>query len=188
MIVGYVRVSSITQNESRQLITMEKHNVEKLFIDKVSGKDTNRPQLNSMLDFIREGDTVVIHSFDRLARNTKDLLTIVEDLNNRGINLLCEKDNIDTNTPNGKLMLTMLGAIAEFERQLMLERQREGIALAKAEGKYKGRKTIEKPKNWDEVYNKWKHREITAIKAMQELGLKKSTFYKILKQYESANI
>ena len=183
MLVGYVRISSITQNESRQLVTMEKHNVEKLFIDKVSGKDTNRPQLNSMLDFIREGDTVVIHSFDRLARNTKDLLTIVEDLNNRGINLLCEKDNIDTNTPNGKLMLTMLGAIAEFERQLMLERQREGIALAKADGKYKGRKPVAVDEaKFRAVCARWRAGEITAKAAMQEVGLKPNTLYRRAKE------
>lgn len=184
MIIGYVRVSTVEQNEARQLLTMEKYGAEKVFSEKVSAKDTNRPKLKELLDFIREGDTVVIHDFSRLARSTKDLLDIVETLNNKGIALISAKENIDTTTPTGKLMLTMIGAINEFERTNLLERQREGIAIAKAEGKYKGRKEIGYPPNWNDVYNQWKHRDITGIKAMELLGLKKSTFYKLVKEYE----
>ena len=142
MIVGYVRVSSIDQCEERQLVSMEKYNVEKIFSEKVSAKNTNRPELERMLDWVREGDTLVVHDFSRLARSTKDLLNIVEQLEKKKVDLISTKENIDTSTPTGKLMLTMIGAINEFERANLLERQREGIALAKAKGKYKGRKEI----------------------------------------------
>lgn len=184
MNIGYVRVSTVEQNLDRQFEGLKKHNIDKLFTEKVSAKDTNRPELKSMLDYAREGDTIYIHSFDRLARSTKDLLDIVEQLQTKGIHLVSNKENIDTNTATGKLMLTMIGAINAFERENMLERQREGIAIAVQEGKYKGRKEVEYPSNWDEVYSKYKTRGLTAIKAMEELDLKKTTFYKLIKQYE----
>ena len=156
MNIGYVRVSTVEQNEARQVEGLKKHEIEKWFIEKVSAKDTNRPQLEDMIEFAREGDTVYIHSLDRLARSTKDLLSIVEELQAKGIELVSNKENIDTSTATGKLMLTMIGAIAEFERANMLERQKEGIAIAKAEGKFKGRKAIGYPSNWEEVYKQWK--------------------------------
>ena len=112
MIIGYVRVSTVEQHEDRQLVTMEKYKVEKIFQEKVSAKDTNRPELQAMLEFAREGDTIIVHDFSRLARSTKDLLDLVENLNSRGINLISSKENIDSSTPQGKLMLTMLGGIA----------------------------------------------------------------------------
>ena len=148
--VGYVRVSTADQNEARQVEALKKHNIEKWFTEKVSGKDTNRPQLQLMLDYVREGDTVYIHDFSRLARSTKDLLEIVETLNKKGVHLVSNKENIDSSTPTGKLMLTMIGAIAEFERQNLLERQKEGIAVQKEldksrkpeDKKYKGRKAV----------------------------------------------
>ena len=142
MKIGYVRVSSLDQNEERQLVTMKKYEVEKVFIEKMSAKDKERPKLQEMLDYVRDGDTVIIHDLSRLARNTKDLLEIVEYLNQKEVNLVSNKEHIDSSTPMGKLMLTMIGAIYEFERANLLERQREGIALAKAKGKYKGRKKI----------------------------------------------
>jgi len=184
MKVGYVRVSTVDQNEERQIQSLTANGVsgEKLYIDKCSGKDTNRPQLNALLEFVREGDEIVIHDFSRLARSTKDLLEIVEDLEQRKIKLVSLKENLDTSTANGKLMLTMLGAINEFERSNMLERQREGIAIAKQNGVYKGRKQIDRPSNWDDVISRWKERKITGTKAMEELGLKKSTFYKLIKE------
>lgn len=184
MNIAYIRVSTVEQNEGRQVEALKKHNIDKTFIEKVSAKDTNRSELKAMIDFAREGDTIFIHSFDRLARSTKNLLDIVEQLQSKGIHLVSNKENIDTSTATGKLMLTMIGAIAEFERANMLERQKEGIALAKAEGKYKGRKEITYPQNWKEVYNKWKVRELTATKAMELLGLKRNTFYKLVKEYE----
>ena len=118
MIVQYIRVSTVEQNEARQVEALKKYGAEKTFLEKISAKDTNRPQLQAMLDFVREGDTVVIHEFSRLARNTKDLLDIVENLNNKGVHLISNKENLDTSTATGKLMLTVIGAIAEFERQL----------------------------------------------------------------------
>lgn len=185
MIIGYVRVSTVEQNDDRQLVTMEKYNVEKIFKEKVSAKDTNRPELQKVLEWAREGDTIVIHDFSRLARSTKDLLEIVELLKSKKVTLISAKENIDSSTPTGKLMLTMIGAINEFERENLLERQREGIAIAKEKGKYKGRKKIEYPSNWNEIYPKWKNRELTGNKAMEELGLKRNTFYNLVKEYEN---
>lgn len=184
MNIAYVRVSTVEQNESRQLEGLKKYNIDKWFTEKVSAKDTNRPQLKLMLDFAREGDTIYIWDFSRLARSTKDLLNIVENMNNKKVHLKSIKENLDTSTPTGKLMLTMIGAINEFERANLLERQREGIAIAKAEGKYRGRKEITYPDNWKEVYDQWKSRELTGTKAMELLGLKRNTFYKLVKEYD----
>ena len=136
--IAYVRVSTAEQNEQRQVEALEKHNIDKWFKEKISGKDTNRPKLKDMMEYIREGDTVYIHDFSRLARSTKDLLEIVELFNTKNVHLVSNKENLDTSTPTGKLMLTMIAAINEFERQNLLERQREGIAIAKKAGKYKG--------------------------------------------------
>lgn len=185
MNIAYVRVSTIEQNEARQVEGLKKYHIEKWFTEKVSAKDANRPMLKAMIDFAREGDTIHIHSFDRLARSTKDLLEIVEQLQAKGIHLVSSKENIDTNTPTGKLMLTMIAAINTFERENMLERQREGIAIAKEEGKYVGRKEIRYPASWTEIYKKYKTRELTGTKAMELLGLKRNTFYKLVKEYEA---
>ena len=139
MNIAYVRVSTIEQNEERQIKALEIYNIDKWFIEKVSGKDMKRPELINMLDFAREGDNIYIHDLSRLARSTSDLLNIVETLNKKKINLISNKECIDTSTATGKLMLTMIGAINEFERQNLKERQAEGIEIAKAKGKYKGR-------------------------------------------------
>lgn len=187
MIVAYIRVSTIEQNEQRQLENLKKYDIEKYYIEKVSAKDLNRPELESMLNFVRDGDVVVINDFSRLARSTMDLLTLVEYFTVKNITLISDKEKIDTSSASGKLLLTMIAAINEFERENMLERQREGIAIAKLAGKYKGRKKIDIPDGWDEIYNQWKTREITATKAMQILGLKRNTFYKLLKEYENTN-
>lgn len=184
MNIAYVRVSTVEQNEQRQLEGLKNYNIDKWFTEKVSAKDTNRPQLKTMMEFAREGDTIYIWDFSRLARSTKDLLDIVEELTNKGVHLKSVKENLDTSTPSGKLMLTMIGAINEFERANMLERQREGIAIAKAEGKYKGRPSITYPDNWKEVYDQWKVRKITAVEAMELTGLKKNSFYNLVKKYE----
>ena len=183
MKVGYVRVSTITQHEDRQLVTMEKFGVEKLFQEKVSGKDKNRQQLQKLLDFVREGDTVIIHDFSRLARSTKDLLEIVEYLNNKKVALISAKENLDTSTATGKLMLTMIGAINEFERTNLLERQREGIAVAKKKGKYKGRKEV-KIDNFEQYYNKYLNREITKTQLAKELNISRPTLDKLIKEYK----
>ena len=183
MKVGYVRVSTVTQHEDRQLVTMEKFGVEKLFQEKVSGKDKNRPQLQQLLDFVREGDTVIIHDFSRLARSTKDLLEIVEYLNNKKVALISAKENLDTSTATGKLMLTMIGAINEFERTNLLERQKEGIAVAKKKGKYKGRKEV-KIDNFEQYYNKYLNREITKTQLAKELNISRPTLDKLIKEYK----
>lgn len=183
-LVAYVRVSTVEQNEGRQLKALEHLNIDKIYIEKASAKNTDRPQLKALLDFVRTGDTIYIQSFDRLARSTKDLLDITEQLKTKGVKLISLKEALDTGTPQGKLMLTMLAAINEFERANLLERQKEGIAIAKAEGKYKGRKKIKYPDNWEEVYNQWKNRKIKGNQAMDLLNLKRNTFYKLLKEYE----
>ena len=138
MKVAYIRVSTIEQNEERQLEAMKDKGIEKYFTEKVSAKDMNRPQLQAMLEFVREGDIVYVHDFSRLARSTEDLLHIIEQLHTKGVALISNKENLDTGTPTGKLLVTMIAAINEFERANLLERQREGIAIAKKAGKYTG--------------------------------------------------
>lgn len=184
MILGYVRVSTVEQNEGRQLETMKKYKVEKVFSEKVSGKDTNRIELKNILDFAREGDTIVVHDFSRLARSTKDLLEIVELLENKKVTLISAKENIDTSTATGKLMLTMIGAINEFERANMLERQREGIALAKEQGKYKGRKEVF-IKDFEQYYDRYMNRELNKTQLAKELKISRPTLNKLINEYES---
>jgi DNA invertase Pin-like site-specific DNA recombinase len=184
MNIGYVRVSTIEQNEARQLEGLQKHNIDKWFTEKVSAKDTNRPQLKAMLEYAREGDTIFIHDFSRLARSTKDLLDIVEKLQSKGIHLVSNKENIDTSTPTGKLMLTMIGAINEFERQNLLERQREGIAIAKKEGKFKGRKEVQ-IKDFDKHYKRYMNREVNKVQLAKELKITRPTLDKLIEEYEA---
>lgn len=181
--IAYVRVSTVEQNERRQIEALEKHNIDKWFIEKVSGKDTNRPKLKDMLDYIREDDTVFIHDFSRLARSTKDLLEIVELFNKKNVHLVSNKENLDTSTPTGKLMLTMIAAINEFERQNLLERQREGIAIAKKAGKYKGGqlKKID-DKLFDAAYEKYKTRQINKVQFAKELQISRPTLDKLMKE------
>ena len=181
--IAYVRVSTIEQNEGRQVEALQKYNIEKWYIEKVSGKDTNRPKLKEMLDYIREGDTIYIHDFSRLARSTKDLLEIVEFLKVKDVHLVSNKENLNTSTPNGKLMLTMIAAINEFERENLLERQREGIALAKKQGKYKGRQVkVISDDIFDKAYTKYKIREINKTQLANELKISRPTLNKLLKE------
>ena len=183
--IGYVRVSTVEQNEDRQIEGLKKYGIDKWYTEKVSGKDTNRPELKAMLDYVRKGDTVYIHDFSRLARNTKDLLEIVEYLNNKGVHLISNKEGIDTSTPTGKLMLTMIGAIAEFERQNLLERQKEGIAIAKAKGRYKGRKAIEiEDTVFKEQYERYLNREINKVQFAKELIVSRPTLDKMIREYK----
>lgn len=182
--VAYVRVSTEEQNEARQEEALGKYDIDKWFREKVSGKNTNRPELQKMLDYIREGDTVYIHDFSRLARNTKDLLEIVETLEQKGVALVSNKENIDSSTATGKLMLTMIGAIAEFERQNLLERQREGIAIAKREGKYKGRKAIDIP-DFGRHYERYLRRELNKAQLARKLNISRPTLDKMIKEYEN---
>lgn len=186
--IAYVRVSTVEQNDLRQTEALNSYDIDKFFTEKVSAKDVKRPQLQAMFDYVREDDTIYVKDFSRLARSTKDLLSIVEKLNEKGVKLISLKENLDSNTPTGKLMLTMIGAIYEFERTNLLERQREGIAIAKREGKYKGRKEIKHPENFNEVYSIWKNRTITGLEAMKQLSLKPNTFYKLVKEWEQGKV
>lgn len=183
MKIGYVRVSILEQHEERQKVELtEKAHVEKIFFDKLSGKDTNRPQLQAMLEFAREGDTVYVSEFSRLTRSTKDLLDIVQQLKEKQVQVILLKESFDTSTPAGELAMTMFAAIAIFERKIMLERQREGIALAKAQGKYKGRKEVKKPADWQELVAKYKCREIVTVSELVRIcGCSRPTVYKWLK-------
>lgn len=180
MNLAYVRVSTVEQNEERQIEALKKFNIEKWFTEKVSGKNMDRPKLQEMLDFCREGDTIYIHDFSRLARSTKDLLDIVERLKEKGVHLVSNKENIDSSTPQGKLMLTMIAAIYEFERENMLERQREGIAIAKREGKFKGRKPLELD-DFDKYYELYISRQITKSEMARKLNISRPTLDKMIK-------
>lgn len=184
MQIAYIRVSTIEQNEQRQIEAMKKYNIKKWFIEKVSAKDTNRPKLQEMLDFVREGDTIHIHDFSRLARSTKDLLDIVELLKSKSVTLISNKENIDTSTPTGKLMLTMIAAINEFERTNLLERQKEGIAVAKKKGKYKGRKAIS-IHDFDSYYNLYTSRQITKSELAKRLKISRPTLDKLIKEHQT---
>lgn len=184
--LGYIRVSTIEQNEERQLQAMEQYHLDKVFTEKVSAKDTNRPELQKLLEFCREGDVIYVHDFSRLARNTRDLLDIVEILNNKGVTLISNKESVNTGTPQGRLMIAMIGAIAQFERENMLERQREGIAIAKEKGKYKGRKPVEiEDEVFTEQYNRYMRREITKVELAKVLKVSRPTLDKMIKEYQS---
>lgn len=185
MKVGYVRVSSEDQNTARQEVLMKELGVEKVYIDKASGKNKERKKLKEMFDFVREGDEVIVESISRFARNTKDLLELVEQLKEKGVQFISKKEAIDTSTPTGEFMLTVFGAMAQLERAYILDRQKEGIAIAKKEGKYKGRKPIEVDDIlFDTLYKQWKRKEITATKFMDMVSLKPNTFYRKVKAYE----
>lgn len=152
--------------------------VDEVFIDKLSGKNTDRPQLKKMLAYVRKGDTVIVSEISRFARNTKDLLELIEILTQKEVEFISQKEAIDTTTPTGKFMLTIFGAVSELERSYILSRQAEGIAIAKSHGKYKGRKPIELPPETDVVIKKWRSGQITASYAMRKLKISKSTFYR----------
>ena len=183
--IGYARVSTEEQNEARQLESFRSFSepISKTFIDKCSGKNMNRPQLKAMMEYVREGDVVVVSDFSRLARSTKDMLQIVQDLSDKGVGLISMKEHLDTDTPQGKFMLTVFAALAELERATILQRQREGIEIAKAEGKYKGRK----PLPLDEVRfraecAKWRTGEQSAVETMKALNIKSNRFYRLVKR------
>lgn len=184
MNIAYVRVSTEEQNEARQTEALSKYNIEKWFVEKVSAKDTHRPELQSMIEFARQGDTIYIHDFSRLARSTQDLLELVEKFRSKGIILISNKENIDTSTPTGKLMLTMIAAINEFERTNLLERQREGIAIAKRNGKYKGRKPKVIP-DFEKYYRAYMMREINKVEFAEQISVSRVTLDKLIREYEN---
>lgn len=183
MKIGYIRVSTQEQNSMRQEVLRESLGVDEVYIDRMSGKSTNRPELQKMMEYVRRGDTVIVESISRFARNTRDLLDLVEKLSEKGVEFVSKKEAIDTTTPTGKFMLTVFvfGAVAELEREYILQRQQEGIAIAKAEGKYRGRKPIERP-NFDSVVKQWQEGRISAAEAMKMLRMTKTTFYRKAKK------
>lgn len=185
-VVGYARVSTTGQKLDVQLEALEKAGVTKRFKEKVSGVAKDRPQLHALLDYVRNGDTVVVTKLDRIARSTRHLLEVTDQLKDRGVTFKVQNNNLDTSTPNGKLMLTMLGAIAEFEREMMLERQAEGIAKAKAEGKYKGRKPTARAKAKEvfELAAQGHTRQSIADK----LGIGVASVYRVLKGHNPNKI
>ncbi|MBU3113902.1 recombinase family protein [Clostridium lacusfryxellense] len=183
MNIAYTRFNSSQLSYEKQFEELKKYNIEKWFNEKVCLKDV-RPQFNAMMDFIRSGDTIYVLDFNRLALSTNELISIGERLNSKEINLRSINDNLDTSNSTGKLMFTMISSIKEFQRLNVLERQKDGIEIAKSNGVYKGRKKIGYPSNWGEVYSKYKDREITGTAAMGLLKLKRNTFYKLLDEYK----
>ena len=183
---AYVRVSTAEQHEARQVEALEKYGIDKWFTEKVSGKTRHRPQLEMLLDFVREGDTIYVHDFSRLARNTKDLLEIIEELQRKGVTLISNKENLDTSTPTGKLMVTMIAAINEFELDNLHERQREGIEIAKRKGKYAGRKKIKVNKEaWESCRSRYYSRTLSKSKWAKELGISRPTLDKLIEEYNN---
>jgi len=178
--IGYIRVSTLDQNPDRQLEGVQ---VSKVFIDKASGKDTQRPQLEALLSYVREGDTLVVHSMDRLARNLDDLRRIVQQLTGRGVRIEFVKEALTftgEDSPMANLLLSVMGAFAEFERALIRERQREGISLAKQRGVYRGRKKALSESRIEELLRRIENREPKAGLA-REFGISRATLYEYLR-------
>lgn len=183
----YIRVSSKDQNTIRQEVKAKEIGIPvgNVFIEKVSGKNvTDRPVLTNMMTVLKSGDKLIVDSISRFARNTKDLIELVEQLNEKGVIFVSLKEAIDTTTPTGIFMLTVFGAVAQLEREYIRQRQAEGIAIAVAQGKFKGRKPVEYPKQWDKYYKMIKDGAMTNVEAMKLMDLKKTTFYKLVKDYE----
>ncbi len=183
MVVQYIRCSAIDQNPIRQQELGKEYGVEKVYLDMCSGKDTNRPQLKEMLEFLREGDVCFTESISRIARHTRDLLAIMDLLKEKKVTFVSHKEKIDTSTTTGRFMLTVFGAIAEMERETILERQAEGIAIAKQNGVYKGRtpRKIDMTK-YKIMMDQWRRNERTATSIMREFNITPTTFYRWVKE------
>lgn len=177
--IKYIRVSTQEQNTARQEV--DRANYDRVYIEKASGKNADRPELKAMLDYVREGDVVEVESYSRIARNTQDLLSIVSRLTEKGVDFISQKEKIDTSSPAGRLMLTIFAGLAQFERECLLERQAEGIAIAKQEGRM-GRPTIIPGDGFDAIVKEWKDGKITAVEAMRRAGMSKATFYRRVKE------
>ena len=185
---AYVRVSSKDQHERRQMVAMESRKIplERIFMEKQSGKDTNRPMLQSLMNTIQKGDVVVVESISRFARNTRDLLGLVEKLTKKGVEFISLKEHIDTTTPTGRFMLTIFAAVAELEREHILQRQAEGIAAAKASGKHLGRPIKNAPDNFANVVKDWEQGKIDFDEALKLTGLKRATFYNRRREFRES--
>jgi len=182
---GYCRVSSADQNEVRQLDLMETLKIpkEQIFIDKQSGKNTTRPGLQKLLEKVEQGDTIIVESVSRFARNTRDLLELIDKLTIKGVEFVSQKEHIDTTTPTGKFMLTVFGAVAELERGYILQRQAEGIAAAKRRGVHLGRPIKKPPADFGELVKRWERGKIPISEVLKQTGLKQATFYNRLREY-----
>lgn len=183
--IGYIRVSTEHQETARQQEIMDSYQVDRIFSEKLSGASTDRPQLKAMLDYVRESDTLYVESISRLGRSAKDLLNIIDTLTDKKVTLISHKEKIDTDTTTGKFMLTVFAALSQLEREQLKQRQREGIEIAKAQGKYTGRKPI--PIDWDKfsnLYGEWKSKSITGRDFMRRMGMSVNTFYRRVREYE----
>lgn len=176
-------MSTKEQNTARQAELMNQLGAEKVYTDRMSGKNTERPELRKMLDFVREGDTLVVESISRFARSTKDLLNLMEELERKGVKFISQKESFNTSTPQGRFVLKLFGALAELERENILERQAEGIAIAKAEGRMTGRpkKAVD---TFVSAYNDVKSGKLSAAKAARQIGVSRSTWYRKVREYE----
>jgi len=183
MRIGYVRVSTEEQKTERQETALNALDVEKIFIDRASGKNMERPELKKMMEYVREGDTVIVESISRFARSTRDLLELMENLSKKAVAFISQKEAIDTTTSSGRFMLTIFAAVAELEREYLRDRQREGIEIAKQQGKYKGRKPGKYP-DFECLLEKTKRGEMTAASAMRKLGMSKTTWYRKVKDFQ----
>jgi len=182
---GYIRVSTAEQNENRQIDAMNALKIpsEQIFIDKQSGKNTARPGLQKLLAEVRHGDTVVVESVSRFARNTRDLLDLIDKLTVKGVEFVSQKEKIGTKTPTGKFMLTVFGAVAELERGYILQRQKEGIIAAKARGVRFGRPIKKLPENFAETVKLWERGKLTIDEILAQTELKQATFYNRLREF-----
>jgi len=184
--MAYIRVSSLDQNENRQLDAMTALGIpqEHIFNEKQSGKNIQRPELQRLMETVQQGDKVIVESISRFARNTRDLLDLVEQLTAKGVEFVSQKEQIDTTTPTGKFMLTIFGAVAELERGYILQRQAEGIASAKARGKHLGRPIKKAPSGFGNLVKAWEHKEISLSKVCEQCGsISEATFYRRLAEY-----
>jgi DNA invertase Pin-like site-specific DNA recombinase len=178
-VFGYARVSTEAQNLDRQLDALEQYGVDIIYNEKMSGTKKNRPELTKLLDRITEGDTVVVESLSRLGRSTKDLIELTETFQSKGVNLVSLKESINTNSPTGKLLFTLMSAIAQFERDVIADRTREGLKAARARGRMGGRPRAD-PEQVKKAVKLYKTKQYS-IKEIEELtGIKKSTLYRNL--------
>jgi len=187
---GYVRISTITQHEDRQMFAMGELKIppENIFMDKQSAKDAKRPQLKALMETVQSGDTIIVESISRFARNTRNLLDLTEQLSQKGVDFVSLKENIDTTTPTGKFMLTVFGAVAELERGYLLQRQAEGIAAARRRGVHLGRPLKRSPENFGELVKRWERGELSFSEILKQTGFKKATFYNRLREYRGCKI
>ena len=184
----YERVSTQHQSLGRQEEMMKNLQIDQVFADKASGKTMERPQLQRLLETVRSGDTVVVESYSRLSRSTKDLLSIIEKLQDKNVFFESLKEQIDTSTATGKLFLTIIAGISEFEREIMLERQREGIEVAKKNHKYKGRQPIKYDAAlFVSLYDQWEKGNITQKMMCKMLHMSRGTLYKHIAEYKQSS-